>query len=115
MVIAYGLGILYQFIHRLCWTWCTGETVIAGQESGKVISLFALRFDNDAGLHTKLDNLHLFPAKESVKSRSDYYRGKQVMVATQPIDAADCYGNQIDRSEALASITILRNPFLSFF
>lgn len=94
----------------------TGETLIAARNSNNdVISLFPLRFDTDAALQTKLNNLDLFsPSAQGTVAYHNDYRGEEVLVTTRAIGFADwVIATKIDKTEALATTTQLRTSLIS--
>ncbi len=93
----------------------SGETVIGEKNAGgEVVSLFPLRFNTDAALATRLTSLNLFsPATQQPTLTATDYRGAEVMVAPQRINAANwVIATKIDVGEAFAPITALRNTLL---
>lgn len=92
----------------------SGETVVAEKDKeGNAISLFPLRFDTDAALHTKLDSLDLFDRTDTVYSNLHDYRGQQVITAPRSIGFANwVIATKIDTREAYAPIVQLRNSLI---
>jgi PAS domain S-box-containing protein len=89
----------------------TGETVVAQKNAdGNIVSLFSMRFDTQAALKTKVNELHLLDSKQAVYSDGIDYRGHDVIVATGLVDSANWgLATKIDKKEALAPIVGLRN------
>lgn len=89
----------------------TGETIVGSKDSnGTVVSLFPLRFNTDAALTTKLNNLNLFADGGNSYHESTDYRGHKVMVAARSIGFADwVIATKMDNQEITAPINQLRN------
>jgi len=88
----------------------TGETVVVAKDG---VSLFPLRFDTEAGLRTSLASLDLFknvdvPHKEAVD-----YRKKDILLVAHDVGLTDwVVATKIDKDEAFAPITLLRNSMV---
>jgi PAS domain S-box-containing protein len=92
----------------------TGETLLArANESGGLVPLFGLRFDDQAAGSTLLDELASVSETDTFAERTDY-RGNSVIIATRPIEGTDwILATKIDTAEALAPVTSLRNNGLA--
>ena len=94
----------------------TGETVVAAEDKNHTaISLFPLRFDNDAALRKDLNSIRLFADKKDMPydTLSDY-RGQQVMVVPKSVGLANwVVATKIDKNEVLAPIAQLRSALIA--
>jgi signal transduction histidine kinase len=95
----------------------SGETVIGLRGSDdNVTSLFALRFDVNAAFERHLNTLSLAEQSATVFKNVPDYRNHQVIAATRYIPITGWgLATKIDRSEALAPITVLRNTVIAIF
>ncbi len=92
----------------------TGETVVVSKDSnGNVVSLFPLRFNTDAALTAKLNNLDLFADGGNSYHQAQDYRNHKVMVAARSIGFADwVIATKMDTQEITAPINQLRNGLI---
>jgi len=85
----------------------TGETVVVDDQNK---SLFPLRFDTDASLKIDLSSLGIQSLNGGKYHTAIDYRGHEVLVLSHQVGLSDwTVATKIDTSEALASITLLRN------
>lgn len=90
----------------------TGETLVAANDN---VSLFPLRFNTDASLKTDISSLDLANMGNNTYKDAVDYRGNTVMVVAHTIGFTDwTVATKIDKSEALAATTTLRNGMMSF-
>lgn len=111
LTIIYGIDDFVAAIQDYTGLGTTGETLIAGKDdTGKVVSLFPLRFDADASLIANLTALQLFEHTDSTYSEVKDYRDHGVMISARTIGFADwVIATKIDTNEAFAPIDQLRN------
>jgi signal transduction histidine kinase len=111
LVMIYRLDEIVSTVEDYTGLGASGETVIAKQDKDKnAISLFSLRFDQNAAFTTKLNSLDLFTSGDNVFMDKVDYRGKEVIVATKHIEGPGwAMATKIDTSEAFAPIVALRN------
>jgi len=88
----------------------TGETVVSTKDN---VSLFPLRFDTDAGLHTSVASLGLNTNTDTLRREALDYRGKEVLVVGHSVGLTNwVIATKIDRDEAFAPIIALRNTLI---
>jgi two-component system phosphate regulon sensor histidine kinase PhoR len=86
----------------------TGETIITTKKDAT--SLFPLRFDTNAALQTDLSSLDAAKLTGSNYREETDYRGERVLLVTHQVGFTDwIVTTKIDRNEALAATTALRN------
>jgi PAS domain S-box-containing protein len=94
----------------------TGETVLAvKQPNGDTVSLFPLRFDNEAALNpnVRLNGLDMFSHGGDFYGKVKDYRGHDVIAAARPITATNWgMATKLDADEAFAPISQLRDTLL---
>lgn len=92
----------------------TGETVLVlHSKNGDYLSLLPLRFEQDAMLKTKLNDLGFTADSDIIRNNGFDYRGHQVIVATRHIDNTDWeLATKVDSEEALAPLVNLRNTVI---
>ncbi len=85
----------------------TGETVLVNKSG---LSLFPLRFDTEASLHTSLASLKLFENLDNPRKEAVDYRHKDVLLVSHEVGFTDwVVATKIDQDEAFTPITLLRN------
>ncbi|HSX33333.1 MAG TPA: ATP-binding protein [Candidatus Saccharimonadales bacterium] len=116
IVTTFTLSKLANIVEDYSGLGSTGETVVAQQDSQhKAVSLLALRFDPQGALHSDLSGLRLSGSDAAYQNLRDY-RNHAVFAVTRGIAGAQwSLATKIDRAEALAPISVLRNIVIIIF
>jgi len=113
--VAYNMSDLTAVMQDYTGLGQTGETIMVAQDAdGHAISLFPLRFDTTAALHTNLDSLHLYANNGGTFTDVFGYRGHEVTVSARPVGLANwVIATKMDNSEIYAPTVKLRNTLFT--